>query len=67
VAKHALERTVSTVEVDGYPVRVKRAFFRGAPVNTSVEYEDVVAAAAALGLPAKTVLARATAAAERAS
>jgi hypothetical protein len=67
VAKHALERTVSTVEVDGYPVRVKRAFFRGDPVNTSVEYEDVVAAAAALGLPAKTVLARATAAAERAS
>jgi hypothetical protein len=66
VAKHALERSVSTVAVDGYPVRVKRAFFRGDPVNTSVEYEDVVAAAAALGLPAKTVLARATAAAAEA-
>jgi hypothetical protein len=29
-----------------------------------VEYEDVVAAAATLGLPAKTVLAKATAAAQ---
>jgi hypothetical protein len=66
VAKHVLDRVVSTVEVDGQPVRVKTAFLAGEPVNTSVEYEDVAAAAASLGLPVKIVLARATAAAERA-
>jgi uncharacterized protein (TIGR00299 family) protein len=64
VAKHALPRAVSTVDVDGQPVRVKTAYLAGEPVNTSVEYEDVVAAAATLGLPAKTVLAKATAAAQ---
>jgi uncharacterized protein (TIGR00299 family) protein len=63
VTKHALERTVSTVEVQGRPIRVKTAYADGQPVNSSVEYEDVVAAADALGLPVKTVLARATAAA----
>jgi hypothetical protein len=63
VAKHTLDRAVSTVDLDGHPVRVKTAYLAGEPVNTSVEYEDVAAAAAALGLPVKTVLARAAAAA----
>jgi hypothetical protein len=61
VDKHTLRRSMSTVDVDGETVRVKIAYSGGAVVNRSVEYEDVVAAAAALGLPAKTVLARATA------
>jgi uncharacterized protein (DUF111 family) len=52
---------VSTVDVDGQPVRVKTAYLDGTAVNRSVEYEDVLAAAAALGLPPKVVLARATA------
>jgi uncharacterized protein (TIGR00299 family) protein len=65
VDKHALPRTWSTVDIEGQPVRVKRASLGGAPVNVAVEYEDVAAAAAALGLPVKEVLARATAAAHR--
>jgi hypothetical protein len=61
VAKHALARTMSTVDIDGHTVRVKTAYLAGEPVNTSVEYEDVAAAATALGLPVKAVLARAAA------
>jgi uncharacterized protein (DUF111 family) len=61
VDKHALDRAVSTVDVDGQAVRVKTAHLGGTPVNWSVEYEDVMAAAAALGVPPKVVLARATA------
>jgi uncharacterized protein (TIGR00299 family) protein len=67
VAKHALPRTVSTVDVEGHLIRVKTALLAGEAVNRSVEYEDVAAAAAALGLPVKTVLARATAAAQTAA
>jgi uncharacterized protein (DUF111 family) len=63
VAKHALDRVMSTVDLEGQRIRVKTAYLAGEPVNTSVEYEDVAAAATALGLPVKTVLARATAAA----
>ena len=61
VDKHRLDRRVSTVDVAGRAVRVKTAYLDGTPVNASVEYDDVVAAAAALGLPPKVVLARATA------
>ena len=64
VTKHALDRAMSVVDVDGQPVRVKTAYLGGEAVNTSVEYEDVAAAAAALRLPVKTVLARATTAAQ---
>jgi pyridinium-3,5-bisthiocarboxylic acid mononucleotide nickel chelatase len=63
IDKHALARTWSTVDVDGQPVRVKLASLGGEVVNVSVEYEDVTAAAAALGVPVKVVLARASAAA----
>jgi uncharacterized protein (TIGR00299 family) protein len=65
VDKFALHRSMSTVDVKGEPVRVKTAFLDGVAVNVSVEYEDVVAAATALDLPVKTVLAVATAAAHR--
>jgi uncharacterized protein (DUF111 family) len=67
VDKHALARTWSTVDVDGQPVRVKLASLGGEVVNVSVEYDDAAAAAEALGLPVKVVLARATAAAQRAA
>jgi uncharacterized protein (DUF111 family) len=63
VDKYALVREEAAVELDGHRIRVKRALVGGAAVNGSLEYEDVAAAAAALGVPAKVVLARATAAA----
>lgn len=65
VAKFPLDREQATVEVDGAHIRVKLARHGGAVVNVSVEYEDVVAAAAARGEPPKLLLARATAAAHR--
>ncbi len=64
VGKYALDRESATVDVDGYQVRVKLARHDGMVVNVSVEYDDVVAAAAGLGRPVKIVLARATAAAQ---
>jgi pyridinium-3,5-bisthiocarboxylic acid mononucleotide nickel chelatase len=63
VTKQPLERTMSTVDVDGVAVAVKLAMLDGLVINASVEYEDVVRAAAALRRPAKLVLAQATAAA----
>jgi uncharacterized protein (TIGR00299 family) protein len=65
VDKYPLERTVSTVDVDGQPVRVKLASLSGEVVNVAVEYDDVLAAARALAVPAKVLLSRATAAAQR--
>ncbi len=66
VGKYALERESATVAVEGHSVRVKLARLDGEIVNVSVEYDDVVAAAAALGRPVKLVLATATAAAQHA-
>lgn len=63
VRRHALERQMSSVDVQGQPVGIKIAMHDGEVVNRSVEWDDVVAAAAALGLPAKDVLALATEAA----
>ncbi|MGY1604014.1 nickel pincer cofactor biosynthesis protein LarC [Geodermatophilus sp. SYSU D00815] len=63
VAKVALERTATSVEVLGAAVGVKVARLDGRVVNVSVEYEDVVAVARAHGLPVKEVLRAATAAA----
>ena len=67
VEKHALDRELRTVDVRGRSVRVKVARLAGEVVNASPEYEDVVAAAAALGAPVKTVLAEAVAAAHAGS
>jgi uncharacterized protein (TIGR00299 family) protein len=58
VGKHALERRESTVEVDGQVIRVKTALLDGEVLNVNPEWEDVVAAARALGVPAKDVLRR---------
>jgi hypothetical protein len=59
VRKHALDRTDVTVQVDGHPVRVKVASEGGRVLNAQPEWEDVAAAATALGRSAKTVLAQA--------
>ena len=63
VGKHALDREMRTVDVRGQAVRVKVARLAGEVVNAAPEYDDVVAAAAALGAPVKSVLAEAVAAA----
>ncbi len=59
VGKLALDRTESSVDVDGQLVRVKTAWLDGRPVNVNPEWEDVLAAAQVLGRSAKDVLAQA--------
>jgi uncharacterized protein (DUF111 family) len=56
VSRRVLDRAWRTVEVDGRPVRVKLGLLEGEVVNAVPEWEDVAAAAAALGRPAKLVL-----------
>jgi hypothetical protein len=63
VAKQALHRTQTSVDVGGHTVRVKLAHHRGVVVNAQPEHDDVAAAAGALDVPVKVVLARAAAAA----
>ena len=67
VAKHALDRQLLAVEVDGQQVGVKLALLDGEVVNAMPEWDDVAAAALALGRPAKQVLLDAHAAAGRLS
>jgi uncharacterized protein (DUF111 family) len=64
--KRALPRSECTVDVDGQAIRVKVAVLDGTVVNANPEYDDVVAAAEALGRPVKSVLAQAAAAAQTA-
>jgi uncharacterized protein (TIGR00299 family) protein len=59
VDKHALDRTETTVTVDGQVIRVKLAWLEGEVVNRNPEWEDVLAAATVLGRPPKDVLAAA--------
>ncbi len=63
VAKHALDREVVVVRVDGHDIRVKVAGHGTQRLNVQPEWDDVAAAAAALDRPAKAVLAQAVAAA----
>ncbi|MEX2289265.1 MAG: nickel pincer cofactor biosynthesis protein LarC [Mycobacteriales bacterium] len=63
VAKTELERAQRTVEVEGRRIRVKLGLLHSEVVNTMPEWEDVAAAAAALGRPVKQVLQEAHAAA----
>lgn len=63
VGKHALDRAVVSVDVDGVAIRVKLASLDGEVVNAAPEYDDVVAAATRLGRPVKAVLSAAVAAA----
>ena len=60
--KHALDREMATVEVDGQPIAVKLARDDGVLVNAMPEYDDVVRAAATLSRPVSDVLADAMAA-----
>ncbi len=57
VQRRALPRETVTVTVDGRPIRLKRG-----PHGAKPEHDDVVAAAAALGLPLRVVAERARAA-----
>ena len=63
VGKQALDRDWVTVDVGGQAIRIKVARLDGRVVNAVPEYDDIAAAAAALGRPAKAVLAAANAAA----
>jgi uncharacterized protein (TIGR00299 family) protein len=65
VHKSALDRDWTEVDVAGHCVRVKVARLDGAVVSVNPEWEDVRAAAQALGRAAKDVLADATATARR--
>jgi uncharacterized protein (TIGR00299 family) protein len=62
VTKHELARSFESVSVDGRPIRIKVARLGAEVMNRQPEYEDVVAAAIALGRPVKVVLAEALAA-----
>ncbi len=59
--KHALERTMASIEIDGQQVAVKLARHDGVLVNAQPEYDDVARAAATLGRPVSAVLAEAIA------
>lgn len=65
LTKHALDREMVTVEVDGRSVAVKLARHHGTVVNAQPEYDEVVRAAADLGRPVADVLAEATALARK--
>jgi len=56
LGKHALDREMVTVELDGQPVAVKLARHDGVLVNAQPEYDDVARAAASLGRPVLDVL-----------
>lgn len=63
VIKRTLDREFATIDIEGQPVRIKIARLDGAVVNAMPEYDDVRAAALALGRPVKVMLAAAVAAA----
>lgn len=65
VSRTALERRFVTVEVDGVEIAVKQGILDGQVVNSQPEFEDVAAAATALGRPVKDVLAAAVAVSQR--
>jgi pyridinium-3,5-bisthiocarboxylic acid mononucleotide nickel chelatase len=65
LAKHALEREMSSVDVSGHAIAVKLARHEGAVVNAMPEYDDVARAADAAGRPVADVLADAVAASRK--
>ncbi len=67
VGKHELTREMDTVEVRGRSVAVKVARLEpgGEVLNAQPEFEDVAAAARALDVPVKSLMAEAVAAAQR--
>ncbi|HUR51015.1 MAG TPA: nickel pincer cofactor biosynthesis protein LarC [Mycobacteriales bacterium] len=67
VAKQALERSATTVDVGGQRIAVKHAWYDGQLVTSTPEWEDVARAAEALGRPAQQVLREAQTSAKNAS
>jgi uncharacterized protein (TIGR00299 family) protein len=65
VQRAMCDRAFEKVELGGHPIRVKVATWRGRRVNVQPEFDDVVAAASALGRPVVDVLAEAADAARR--
>ncbi len=61
VGKDSLQRELAAVSVEGHSIAVKVARLDGQVVNTQPEFDDVAAAAAALGRPVKDVMAQASA------
>jgi len=62
IGKHALDREMRTVKIDGHVVHVKLALHKGILVNAQPEYDDVAKVAEATKRPIKDVLAEAIAA-----
>ena len=62
IGKHALDREMHTVTIDGHVVHVKLALHKGILVNAQPEYDDVASVAEATNRPIKDVLAEAIAA-----
>ncbi|MEP9362838.1 nickel pincer cofactor biosynthesis protein LarC [Nocardioides sp. CN2-186] len=60
LTKHALDREMVEVVIDGHTVAVKLARHDGVVVNAQPEYDDVVRTATELGRPVSDVLAEAT-------
>ncbi len=65
LGKHALDREMRAVEVQGQQIAVKLASEDGEVVNAQPEYDDVARAALVLGRPVSEVLADAIAATRR--
>jgi pyridinium-3,5-bisthiocarboxylic acid mononucleotide nickel chelatase len=65
VAKHALEREFTSVDVGGQTISVKLARHDGTVVNAQPEYDDVARAAAILRRPVADLLAEAAALSRR--
>jgi len=61
IGKHALDREMRTIDLDGHTVHVKLALHDGVVVNAQPEYDDLAAVAEATGRPLKDVLAEAIA------
>ena len=61
VQRAMCDRSFEEIEIGGHPIRVKVATWRGRRVNVQPEFDDVVAAAQALGRPSVDVLAEAAA------
>lgn len=63
VERRALARRITTVKIEGRPVRIKTALLDGRAVNVQPEYEDCLALARAKKVPLKDILRRAAEAA----
>jgi pyridinium-3,5-bisthiocarboxylic acid mononucleotide nickel chelatase len=61
VTKHALDRVMAGIEVEGHPVAVKVATVEGSIVQAMPEFDDVARAAIALARPTREMLERARA------